>query len=699
MKIKQVLFLFAMLLFALQTQAQFSPNHQWTLLEQALMDEIIGEASGETSFNHIMEMSSYNRNRQTEEYATTLLEAEYVYSKLKEYGLEGAEIERFTSGRQTWDGIRGELWEISPGKKKLADYDDLRAMLASGSKNTDVEAELIWVEEGRKDDFEGIDVDGKIVVTSGSPGSVHGIAVSKGALGVISFYAPRPLVDPIQIPWTGISGRRSSSGSSESKFGFLLPPREGHILRDRLVRGEKIKVHAIVETQMLDLDLQVPTCVIPGTNKDADEVIFSAHLFEGYTKQGSNDNISGSAVILEVARMLKTMIDDGRLPPPARSIRFIWVPEFSGTIPWVKAHKDIMKKTLCNMNLDMVGLWLSKSQSFFNLERTTFGNAHYVNDVVENYFRYVGETNRVSLVLSGRGGYINRIVAPSGSDEPFYYAIESHYGSSDHEVFNDWGVGVPGIMMITWPDHFYHTSEDRASQCDPTQLRRTCAISAASAYTIAAADADMVYTMAGEILTNGTIRIGQQASRSFDILKKTDADSFEATYKLSRSYIEATGLIEGETIETLLELEPDNAEIAEYLQAQAKLIKEIADNQAKGLDQLMISMAKGFGVKPISLKSGKLEKKAMKIIPQETALVKENGYSEYRSAIQDIPREQSMLFRSGIGNTSELQRLCNGKHNALEIKKLLDTQYKKVSDLQTILDYLEVLKESGLVTY
>jgi len=37
---------------------------------------------------------------------------------------------------------------------------------------------------------------------------------------------------------------------------------------------------------------------------------------------------------------------------------------------------------------------------------------------------------------------LNRIVAPTGADEPFYYSIETHYGASDHEVFNDWGVQV-----------------------------------------------------------------------------------------------------------------------------------------------------------------------------------------------------------------------------------------------------------------
>jgi aminopeptidase YwaD len=690
--------LLAALALSLGAQSQFNPGYQWTLLDANLMDDIIGEASGETAFNHIIEMGGYNRNRTTDEYKT-FWEAEYVLSKLKEYGLADAKIERFPNDRPVWDGISGELWEISPGKKKLADYDDLRAMLASGSVNTDVEAELIWVNEGRSSDFEGLDVSGKIVVTSGSPGGVHNIAVEKGALGVVSFNNPRPLVDPLQIPWSGIYGRRGGNEPSKTTFGFLLPPREGHLLRDRLIRGEKIRVHAKVESQTVDYDLQVPTCVIPGTDENAEEVIFSAHLFEGYTKQGANDNISGSAAILEVARMLKTMIDGGRLPQPKRSIRFIWVPEFSGTIPWVQEHKDLMEKTLCNINLDMVGLWLSKSQSFFNLERTTYANPHYVNDVLENYFRYVGETNRVSLVLSGRGGYINRIVAPSGSDEPFYYAIEHHYGASDHEVFNDWGVGVPGVMLITWPDDYYHTSEDRPDKCDPTQLKRCCVISAASAYTIAMATEKEARQISNEVFSNGSRRIGQQAARAFDQLGSSSPENLSDEYKLTRSYIEGCVLNEMATLETIKELAPKDANLVAYIDAKKVLIKGIAAQQLAGIDQLMESLASEFGVEKSSSKLTKLEKQASTIYPKETAVVKEKGYGQYRTSLGELSRDESTKFMRGIANTSELQRLCTGQYSALDMKKILDSQFSRASDLEAVIEYLEYLKKSALVTF
>ena len=347
----------------------------------------------------------------------------------------------------------------------------------------------------------------------------------------------------------------------------------------------------------------------------------------------------------------------------------------------------------------MVGLWLSKSQSFFNLERTTYANPHYVNDVLENYFRYVGETNRVSLVLSGRSGYLNRIVAPSGSDEPFYYAVEHHYGASDHEVFNDWGVGVPGVMLITWPDNYYHTSEDRADKCDPTQMKRCCVISAASAYTIATADSDEATGIADEVFANGTRRIGQQAARAYAQLAKADAENFAELYKMTRGFIEASGLNEAATLKTIKELDPNNSQLSSYVDGKIELIKAIAENQAMGVDQLMENMAGKLGVSAISSKPTKLEKKAMGLYPIETKLVKKNGYSEYRSALAEIPRETTTKFQRGIGNTSELQRLCTGEYNALEMKKILDTQYKRVSDLETIIEYIGYLKDSGLVSF
>lgn len=681
--------LFAFMVFGVK--AQITPFYQWTLLNQKVMDEIIGEASGETAYNHIMEMGGYTRARTSQELTTTLFESQYIMDKLKEYGIKTAKLERFPEAQPGWNGIRGELWEVSPGRKKLADYDDLRVMLVSGSEDADVEAELVWVDYGREADFQKVDVKNKVVVTYGDPGGMVRWVQKYGALGTISFNSPRPLYDPTQIPWSGLWGEKDQ----KLGFAFMMSPREGYPLRDRLMRNEKIRVHAIVKASKEVTDLQVPTCVIPGTDPNAEEVIFSAHLFEGYQKQGGNDDLSGCAVILEVARMFNTLFEEGRLPRPARSMRFIFVPEFSGSIPWTQAHKDIMEKTLCNINLDMVGLWLSKSQSFYNLERTTFGNPHYINDVVENYFRYVGETNRTMIAIWS--GYLNRIVAPSGSDEPFYYNIENHFGGSDHEVFNDWGVGVPGIMMITWPDQFYHTSEDVADKCDPTQLKRASVITAAAAYTIVSADAAMAGKISAEVFSNALRRLGHQSARGLDELSKVNAENLGPVYKKVRGYIDGTMLNEIETVESSLELAPGDAGLKSAVTVQSAQIRKIAEAQMAVIDEEMRKIALKYGIPSIPLKPTDLEKKAATVIPVPTSKVRENGFGGYSKFMPKMTGEQSNAIFGGLSDKAELERLCNGKHNALQIKHMLDTQSSRESDLKAIIDYIEILKVADLV--
>ena len=54
----------AFALFACSSaSAQLTPWHYWTLVDAEIMDEIVGEASGETAWNTIMETGGYNKDR------------------------------------------------------------------------------------------------------------------------------------------------------------------------------------------------------------------------------------------------------------------------------------------------------------------------------------------------------------------------------------------------------------------------------------------------------------------------------------------------------------------------------------------------------------------------------------------------------------------------------------------------------------
>jgi aminopeptidase YwaD len=741
-KRKLILLLAAVAVIAGAVAAQYTPWLYWTFLPKPQIDTIVGEASGETALATIIDINGYNRDRLSEEYAGPFVETATILKKLKQYGIQ-AELVKFPGG-EVWDGVKGELWEVKPKLQKLASALDNPPMLASGSQPSDVTAELAWVGRGTPAEIDAAKVDGKIVVTEGSIGQVHNYACNqKGALGVIAISQSRPYFDNLQMPWASIGGMRGGGGqrggqpgappgaggivsgvvstgvgappaqqpqppaqpaapAPKPKFGFQLPVREGDFLKQRLMANEKITVHAIVDSKQEKYSNEDIVAVLPGTDPNSGEIIFSAHLFEGITKFGANDNTSGSATILEVARMLNTLYKDGRLPKPKRTIRFLWGPEIGGTGMWVKANKAIMDKTLCNINLDMVGESLSKNQGFMCLMRTTFGNAHYVNDVMENYYRYVGEGNRERIQLRSDAYKVPvRIVAPFGADEPFWYSIETHYGSSDHEVFNDWAVKVPGIMMIVWPDRWYHTSGDLPDKSDATQLKRVAAIGAAGAYTIASADDNMAVKIAGEIASNAARRLGQYLVVGLEALNKADDKNLLDAFKEARGTVEGGMLNEKDTLDSVLQLATDKASVGAYVAQMKKSVDAVGAAHLGTLQAHMEAMAKKLGTKPVKIELTEAEKKAMKVVPKVTVKVTgevQQGYQKYLSAVPQTERAK-YPYQAELFTPNELQLLINGKHNVLELKALLDAQSQRKSTVQGIMNYLQILKLAGLVEF
>ena len=683
-KMVSVLVCILVLCVAGGAMAQLTPWLQWSLLPPKILNEIIGESSGENAYYMEMETGGYDKNRKAEEYQTMFYETKFYLDKLKEYGLPGVELVRFPGG-QTWDGVKGDLWEVSPIRQKLASYNDMAAMLASGSQTGEYEGELVWIGSGSPADLQGKNLAGKIAVTTGSLG-VRDTTV----LGVISITNSRPYFDPIQLNWGSVS--------RQVKFGFQIPPREGETLIRRLQRGDRIVAHASVVAERYTVDHQEVLWNIPGTDPNAGEVIFSAHLFEGYQKQGGNDDISGCASIVEVGRVLNTLIREGRIPQPKRTIRFIMGPEISGTGAWVSANKELMAKTLCNINLDMVGEWLTKNKAFFCLMRTTFGNPHYINDVMENYYRFVGEGSRERIQnRSNFNKVLQRIVAPTGVDEPFYYSIETFYGSSDHTVFNDWGVQVPGIMMIAWPDQWYHTSGDHVDKSDPTQLRRVAVIAAAGAYTIANADDDMAIKIAGEIASNGTDRIGHQFVRGLEELNNATAENLADAYKMARTYVEGGAINEKNTLETVNQLAVDKKRVGDYVISMQRTMDGIVIYHLTALDANMKEAARRLHTQPVVLPLSDLEKKAMTVLYKQTPKVKMNGRGGYSQFISAVPQDVRDKYPYRGIDSGECQRMVNGRNSALDIKKLLDTQGQRPADLQAVLNYLEILREAGLI--
>jgi len=102
----------------------------------------------------------------------------------------------------------------------------------------------------------------------------------------------------------------------KATFAFMISPRKGRQLHAMLQRGEKVSIHAELKAGVGPGEYQVVTATIPGADKAGEEFVLSCHL--GHPRPGANDNVSGCAAILEIARSL----EDWKAHPPLRPVRF-----------------------------------------------------------------------------------------------------------------------------------------------------------------------------------------------------------------------------------------------------------------------------------------------------------------------------------------------------------------------------------------
>jgi hypothetical protein len=161
---------------------------------------------------------------------------------------------------------------------------------------------------------------------------------------------------------------------------------------------------------------------------------------------------------------------------------------------------------------------------------------------------------------------------------------------------------------------------------------------------------------------------------------------------------------EKDTLVSVLELAPGDTSLSGYLAKMAKAVDGVGAAGLAAIDAHRAAVAQKLGVKPLPLVLTALEKTAAKIIPRPTAKVRRDGYREYQKYITAVPAAERAKYPVqgkdlAIASPGELQLLINGRHSALDIRKMLDAQNERRSTLQAVLNQLEFLKLAGLVEW
>ncbi|MBP1660039.1 MAG: hypothetical protein H6P95_1231, partial [Candidatus Aminicenantes bacterium] len=576
---------------------------------------IVNEASGELALQNEIHLTGVNRNRKAEEYQTGYFESAFILEKLREYGIdEAAVIDLPAEDRTAWDAESAELWTVEPELAKIADLKEVPSCLCSGSESTDTTAELVYVGPGNREEFyKDKAVEGKILLVNGSPETARRIGVQKyGAAGLVGWSSSHPEFDRDEVGWSGLR----PAATDRATFGFMVSERQGQALRDALERGRKIVVRAVVKTQVVaDPKEQMTVGIIRGTERPDEELVFTAHLYEGWAKQGANDNASGCTAILETARVLKKLVAEGKIPPLKRTVRFLFVPEISGTDAYLRLNPDIKKKIFADINLDMVGEGLVKNQSYFRLNQTPWSLPTWLNDVMASYVEWMGDSQRDAQESNWQTG---GVLAPTGSRDPFYFLVERYSGGSDHDVFVDGGVRIPAVLLIVWPDQWYHTSGDTPDKSDPTQLKRVVTISAAAAEFLANAGPAEAERMLAEISARRGGRLGEDKGRAERLLLAADAETVHAAAREARVIVDQGFVREKKTVASVGFFfgAADAADAA--LKGRLAGMDSVRAAHIRSVDDLYAARCKALGVRPEKAGPTKDEARLAGLVPVRT---------------------------------------------------------------------------------
>jgi hypothetical protein len=249
-------------------------------------------------------------------------------------------------------------------------------------------------------------------------------------------------------------------------------------LQQRLEAGEKILFHAKVDASHEDGYYEFVTAAIEGTDRKDDVIHYTCHL--DHPRPGANDNASGCMAILETARTLNALIDNGILPRPRRTLRFLWPAEIEGSIMYLVEHDD-PSRIKANIHMDMVGGG-PVTKAVFRISGGPYSVPSFIADLGHEIGHFMNDQTQRFTDGEAADFPLN---ASEGGKEPLLAQMEGLDMGSDHDVFFEGTWRIPGLYLHDWPDRYIHTNFDLAANIDPTKLKRAAFIGAVSGWFLA----------------------------------------------------------------------------------------------------------------------------------------------------------------------------------------------------------------------
>jgi aminopeptidase YwaD len=653
----------------------------------------LDELSGKIAKDHAVEISKFHRIQASPGFLDA---AVHVQDEIRKAGIEKVSIEKFPADGKTkywtydaiisWWAENGEIRMVEPEEELLGRLDELPVSLATHSKSCDVTAEVVDVGVGDRDeDYQGKDLDGKIAIVSGMARITHVKAVDHGALGTIH-HPPwnRAAEYPDLVQYNGIWPNQETR--DKTTFGFAISDRQYQKIRGLLEGGKKVVVSCKTDGRLYDGFMDVLNAEITGTERPEEEIVLIAHLC--HPKTCTNDNGSGSAVLIEVARSIVSLVRSGKIQPPRRTIRFLWVPEINGTVAWMHGHRDRLKDILVSINLDMVG----------EHPVTVGWPLHFVSapDSTPSYI------NPLFIKLLEEVKDDPRGVAIEGWKYGLNYRIKPYMGGSDHLCFADAAFGIPSVVFYN-PDQFHHTSFDEPSRLDSSKMKRVGVVTGAAALAVANADERTALELASLTAAHGCRRIAETGSRIASKLINSGVSEGDPSVKLGKIFLRGVDMLDasyGREIEALNSVESLSGSVSGELEEMKKAVEAAAASEKRKLESVYRRTLKDAGGKVIEKKQDVGWAATKNVIPKRTFEGPARGVRPYQVA-DEGDREWLEGFGRRVpmgGPALELLNLADGRRSVYDITMALSAEFVDVepSDAKR---FYNICESMGKITY
>jgi Peptidase family M28 len=657
------------------------------LLTDDVTVKLIQNSSGDIAHDYDAKLSGWSRIEASDAYDQA---AEWVVATARENGLQKVKIEHFPSDgvasylgyltKRYWKARRAELWIDAPYNIRITSFAELPNSLCRDSTSADVETGLVDIGSGTSEDDYRVSVQGKIVLTSSDPLLVVDRAVYEhGAAGIVSYWTIPEWDRLNRLPGDNVDlvGWRylpDPASKPHGTFAFMISPRRAQELQQMMRSGTNVRVKATVDAELTAGNLGVVSGVIPGSKYPDEEVLVTAHLDE----IGADDNGSGSASLLEMARTLNHLIDTGQMPRPARTIRFIWGPEFISSYAWLSKHLAEPLRRIADLNYDQDGGDLLKEDSVYQIVSTPDSTPSFLNSVMASILDFMNKYNDENYPPVKEF----HIISVNGTRHRLQGRMEPFTGGSDQEVYDH--VGIPAIFVTTGPEKDYHSSKDTPDKVDATQLHRSVFSGLAAMTMLAYADNDQAADFSKLALVYGRRLIAANCGRAADLILSSPRESLGTNRDLANLIVHHAFEKEEAAVRSseVFSQKPSTRQSVEDIVGMLATDEAVSVRQ---LDALAASQAERMGTDaggPRTLSA--TEREAAREIPRRLESRRLAGWGFVSTKASANQGAQVAMVRKALHDTAETMR--RGGDNDLRIMSLDDAPAFYVDGRRSIMD-------------